>query len=133
MAEKINSLNPTEEFGGEDSAAAEGSDAAGQDAPSAGAGASPSGGDSGSAGASGGAGGGMDAGAAGDDSPAYTDSGMGDIMPDLTEDMNQWYAGVQDFSQSYGVSDKAIRSNYANNMCMPIPKTALNDGGTSAT
>ncbi len=129
MAEKINSLNPTEESGGEDSATAEGSDAAGQDAPSAGAGAPLSGGDSGSAGASGGAGGGMDAGAAGDDSPAYTDSGMGDIMPDLTEDMNQWYAGVQDFPQSYGVSDKAIRSNYANNMCMPIPKAALNDGG----
>ena len=130
MAEKINNVNPPEESESEGSAeAAEGSDAAGESAASADAGAPASGGDGGSTQPSGDTGSGMYTGNTGDDSLTDTGSGMGDIMPDLTEDMNQWYAGVQDFPQNYGVSDKAIRSNYANNMCMPIPKAALNDAG----
>lgn len=44
-------------------------------------------------------------------------------------DMDDWYAGVEDFEQNYGVSRERILSNYANNKCMNIPRTALNEDG----
>lgn len=60
---------------------------------------------------------------------SVTDSGMDELIMELIEDMNLWYSQVPDFPQIYGMSEALMRSNYAGNMCLPLPEAALNDEG----